>query len=55
MVFGMRREKTKIARIYALIRSGIAPRIQRRDLPNSRNSQFSTPTYYGGRGSWRNA
>ncbi|MCY3549686.1 MAG: hypothetical protein OXN27_08590 [Candidatus Poribacteria bacterium] len=60
MTFGKQQpQKNKIMRVYALIRSGIVLRIQRRELPQSRNRQFSTQVVYSvvyGRSSgWRNA
>ena len=56
MTFGKQQpQKNKIRRVYALIGSGIALRIQRRELPQSRNRQFSTQVVYGRSSGWRNA
>ncbi len=60
MTFGKQQsQKNKIMRAYALIGRGIVLRIQRRELPQSRNRQFSTQVVYSvvyGRSSgWQNA
>ena len=55
MIFGKQQsQKNKIMRVYALIGRGIVLRIQRRELPQSGNRQFSTQVVYDRSSRWRN-